>query len=490
MKTTNRPTDALPPPATTLRAELRALFWLALPIVAVNLGNTLTGLVDTAVVGRLGEVQLGAVGLGNSVFFVISVLGMGIMLGLDPLISQALGAGQGARARALFGQGIWLAAVVCVPLSLVVLAITARLDLLGIDPENAWHAARYVYWRLPSLLPLLVIGASRTILQALGTTRPMLVSVAVMNLVNVPVTWFLVFGDEALTRFGFGPIGLGEGMGTAGAGLASTLATLVQLGVLLLAVRVQSRQSGASEQPGGRTWPQPTVMGRVLRIGLPIGAMLGLEVGIFAVTSVFMGNLGKLELAAHQVAIMLASTAFMVPMGIGAAAAVRVGRAIGAGDTPATRLAGVAAMVAGGASMLVTAVLFVAAPRTLAALLTTEASTTSASVALLTVAAVFQLSDGLQAIGAGALRGAGDTLFPLIANLVGHWVIGLPIALVLGFTLGLGAEGLWWGLCAGLTAVALSLTLRFLNITSRPIERLDDGSRPSHSESRPTVAAE
>jgi MATE family multidrug resistance protein len=213
-------------------------------------------------------------------------------------------------------------------------------------------------------------------------------------------------------------------------------------------------------------------MRRAISLGLPIGLQMLAEFGVFALVAVLIATIDSRSLAAHQVAITLASTSFMVPVGIGAAASVRVGHAVGRGDVAATRLAGLVSMAAGVAFMLFSAAIFVLLPRTLAAAVTNERGVIDAVVPLLFVAAVFQLSDGLQAVAAGALRGAGDTRFPLGANLVGHYLIGLPIGVLLGFGLGLGARGLWWGLSAGLTCVAIALGLRFIRVSARPIARV------------------
>ena len=196
------------------------------------------------------------------------------------------------------------------------------------------------------------------------------------------------------------------------------------------------------------------------------------EFGVFSLVNVLMGNIDERALAGHQVAITLASATFMVPVGIGAAASVRVGRAIGRGDGPGTRLAGLVSLASGMGFMAVSALAFLLVPRQLAGVITDKADVISAAVPLLFVAAVFQLSDGAQAVAAGALRGAGDTRFPLLANLAGHYLIGLPLGVLLAFHFGMGARGLWWGLSAGLTGVALALGSRFLRISSRHVLRV------------------
>jgi multidrug resistance protein, MATE family len=195
------------------------------------------------------------------------------------------------------------------------------------------------------------------------------------------------------------------------------------------------------------------------------------EHGVFALATLLAGRLGTAQLAAHHVALTLAATSFMVPLGIGAAASVRVGGAVGARDRVGARRAGAAALLLGALWAIAAGAAFVLAPARLAHALSPEPSTIAAAVPLLFVAAVFQLSDGAQAILAGALRGAGDTRWPLVANLAGHWLVGLPVSLIAGFSLGRGAVGLWWGLSAGLIAVACALGLRFHVLSSREIAR-------------------
>jgi MATE family multidrug resistance protein len=212
-------------------------------------------------------------------------------------------------------------------------------------------------------------------------------------------------------------------------------------------------------------------MRKALGLGTPFGLQLMAEFGVFSLVNVLMGNLDARSLAAHQVAITLASATFMVPVGIGAATSVRVGQAIGRQDAPGTRLAGMTGIGVGMGFMLCSAAAFLLLPRLLASVITSEVDVIEAVVPLLFVAAIFQLSDGVQAVASGALRGAGDTRFPLWANLGGHYLVGLPLGVLLGFGMGFGAAGLWWGLSAGLTCVAVALALRFRHASARPIAR-------------------
>lgn len=438
---------------------------LTAPLALTNLGTLLLGIVDTAVVGRLGETALAAVGLGSSVFFTVSVVGWGWMLALDPLIAQAIGAREGGRAQHVFFQGLWVALFGAVPVSVAIFGAGALLETMGIEPAIAEQTRGYLHARLPAVLPWLALAASRAFLQAHTVTRPLVVGVVVANVVNFPLTWLLVFGDAGLLELGLPGLGVAQ-LGTAGAGLASAVSTLVQLAIALAAVRAAwDRGSEQSRRP------EPTIIRDVLRLGTPIGLTLLAEVGSFALVSVLMGNLGQRALASHNVAISLVSSTFQIALALGAAASVRVGHAIGRADAEATRRAGLTAIASGGLGMLLSAGAFVAIPRPLARILTDEPGVIEAAVPLLAVAAAFQLSDGVQAVAAGVLRGAGDTQVPLYANLAGHYAIGIPIGASLAWGAGWGAVGLWWGLSAGLTAVAILLTARFWLLSRRAIRR-------------------
>lgn len=456
------PSDS--PPAPQLGPELRSLLSLTGPILVTQLGSMLLGVVDTAVVGRLGEVPLGAVGLGNSVFFTVSVLGFGWMLALDPLIAQAVGAREPERARRLVTQGGWVALGGTVPLVGLVLLVTAHIGRVGIAPETMHEVTPYLYARLFGLFPFLFLAANRAYLQAHEVTRPLMWGVLFANLLNLPLSILLVYGDAALLEIGLGPFGV-PALGTAGAGWASVAATIVQLAVAYLAVRRLTRGSSTERRP------ERAVIVKVLRLGTPIGLQLAAEVGSFALVAVLMGVLGTRALSAHNVAINTISFTFQIPIALGAATAVRVGHAIGRGDAEGTRRAGWLGIGTGAVLMVLSAALFVAIPHWLARVFTDESAVIEAAVPLFYIAAAFQISDGVQAIAAGALRGAGDTRWPLISNLVGHYAIGVPLGAGLAFGLGWGPEGLWWGLSAGLTAVAVALPLRFRRLARRPIAR-------------------
>ena len=450
------------------KRELRELFRLALPMAAAQAGTQLMGLVDVAVLGRLGARELAASSVGNAIFFAVSVLGLGIVLGIDPLVTQAVGARDHARARRVLWQGVWLGLVVSAVLTVFLVLGVAAIPLIG-APGLTRGARIFLLIRTFSLAPFLLFFVFRSYLQAHGITRPMVVAMVVANVLNFGGDILLVFGGARLPVWA-GPLRSIPAMGVAGAALSTLFCTIVELAIVVPAVKFVDVPEGVDHHWNGRD------VALAFRVGLPIGLHMGAEVGIFALVALLAARLGTLEVAAHQLVIGLASFTFTVALGVASAGTVRVGRAIGARDHAATRIAGHVAFFGGVVVMGTSASLFALIPRTLARLVTNQESIITASVPLLLIAAVFQLSDGVQAVGAGVLRGAGDTRYTLWANLVGHWAVALPLALLLGFHYRLGVVGLWWGLCAGLTVVAVLLMLRFESLSSKPIEPVADRS--------------
>ena len=444
------------------RAEVRALVRLAVPLALANAGQSLMGVVDAAVVGRAGAVQLAGVGLGSLLFFAVSVLGMGTMMGLDPLVSQALGAGDGPRARHFLWQGAWLSLLIGVLLAVPLGFVPLALGPLGIAPEVAAQASGHLVARLPSLPAFLFFFAARAYLQGSNAPRAVVLSAVMANVVNLLLDLLLVFGGAALPA-GAGILRAIPPLGAVGSGIATAVATWLQAGFVAWAV---------GRVPVTGRWvrrPVPREMRLAVKVGAPVGLHMAAEVGLFAMVGVLAGQLGAVPMAAHQVAIALASFSFNAAVGIGNAGSVRVGWAVGSRDTPAARRAGMVAFGTGAALMSAWGFAFVLFPGLFARAMSSDPAVVAAATPLLVVAGLFQVSDGIQAVGAGVLRGAGDTRFTLWANLVGHWALGMPAALGLGLALGWGITGLWWGLLIGLSAVAVALFLRFRRVASREI---------------------
>jgi len=449
-------------PHSEFRRELRQLLVLAAPLAAAQAGTQFMGLVDVAVLGRLGARELAAAGLGNAVFFALAVIGMGISYGVDPLISQALGAGDRVRARSTMWQGIWLALVVSAVITALMFAGPLVLRPFRVQAELIPMTATFLRIRALGLPPFLVFLVLRAYLQAHHVTRPLITSMLVANVFNLGADILLVFGGASLPAW-TGPLRSIPAMGVAGAAIATVAASFLQLAILGAAVK----RIEVPEHVDHR-WRTRDVA-QAFRVGLPLGLQLGAEVGIFALVGILAGRLGTLDLAAHQLVISIASFTYTVALGVAAAGSVRVGIAVGARDVVATQRAGFAAFLGGAAWMTITATLFALFPRPIARLISDQPNVIAFAIPLFYVAALFQLSDGIQAVGAGVLRGAGDTRYAFVANIFGHWIIGFPIAIALGFALHMGIVGMWWGLCAGLAVVAVLLFLRFRKLSATEI---------------------
>lgn len=451
-----------------LSAEIKKLVALAIPLAAVQVGSNFFGVADTAIVGRLGAVPLAAVGIGHSVFFGGSIVGNGIMMGFDPLMSQALGAGDEARARQLLWQSIWMALIVGGVLTVPLIAIAPFLELFGIERAVALMGGDYLWVRTLSLIPLLVFLGARSYLQAKGRTASLVWGIVAANLLNVILTMWIAFGGGRLPDW-TGPLRLMPAMGAVGAAIASVACVLLQLSFVAIALR---RVPAPGFDASLRRFNARDIR-RAFWVGLPIGLQMTAEVGFFVIVTFLAGRLGALQLASHQIAMTLAGMTFSCALGVGAAASVRVGRGVGARSVSSVRRAGFTAFAIGGGVMALSALCFFLWPSELSRLLSSDANVLAIAAPLVAVAAFFQLSDGFQAIGAGVLRGAGDVKFAFVTNLIGHYAIGLPVALGLGLWADRGVIGLWWGICAGLTAVAVTLFARFALISRREIRPLD-----------------
>ena len=428
------------------RAELAATLSLAWPVIVAELGWMFMGVVDTLMVGWLAPEAIGAVGLGSILFFTAAVFGMGVLLGLDTFVSQAFGAGELHECHRWLRDGVHLALLATPALMLVSLGVLEAMPALGLHPTVMSLTRPYVAVLMWSSLPLLLYAAFRRYLQALGIVRPVMITLLLANLVNAGCNWVLIFG-----RYGF------PAMGVAGSAWATVIARVFMAVTLLVVIVLHERRQrlGLSDISFLEVeWPRIV---RLFRLGAPAAMQITAEVGVFGAVAALAGRIDPVALAAHQVALNIASVTFMVPYGLASAGAVRVGHAIGRRDAPAAARAGWAAITLGGGFMTMAAIAFLAVPGFLVRLYTTDAAVVATGVALLRVAAAFQLFDGLQGVTTGALRGLGDTRTAMLANLVGHWLIGLPVAAFAAFGLGWGVIGLWAGLSISLTLVGIVL---------------------------------
>jgi multidrug resistance protein, MATE family len=440
------------------RADLAALLQLAAPMVLIQVGAMLMGVVDTMMVGQVSPAALAAVALGNLYFFVISIFGLGVLLALDPIVAQALGARDELAVTRGLQRGLVLSAALTVPLSLALLTVEPVLELVRQPADVIPAAAGYVYRSVPGVWPLLAFVVLRQTLQAHHRTAPIVLVIVLANLLNAALNYVWIYG-----HLGF------PAMGVLGSAWATT-ASRWFMGFALLALGWPDLARYLRRLAPNTFDLAP--LGRMLWLGVPIGAQMVVEIGAFGAVALLMGWLGVTQVAAHQVALNLASLTFMVPLGVSSAAAVVVGHAVGRGDAAGVRRSTLAALAVGAGFMALAAALFIGFPTGLASLYTADPAVLALAAALLPIAGVFQIFDGLQVVSIGLLRGLGDTRVPVVVGMIGFWCIGMPVSLALGFVLDFGAVGLWWGLVVGLFIVALFLMLRVRQRGSRDLARI------------------
>jgi MATE family multidrug resistance protein len=441
-----------------LQEELGAVVRLALPVVAVQLGLMFMGVVDTMMLGRVSAAALAAGALGNSLSFSLLIGAVGILMAIDPLVSQAHGAEDRAAIGAHLERGLVLALVLAVPLSLLLWNVKTVLSHLGQPPALVAGATAFVRGIVPGVVPFLVFIVLRQMLQAMGIVRPAVVAMLVGNLVNFAGDYVLIFG-----HFG------APALGVAGSAYATAIGRWIMLATLILSARKALAPYFQGFTRHAFAW---RAHGQHLQLGVPIGVHDSLELWVFATVALLMGRLGVHELAGHQIALNLAALSYMVPAGVAAAASTRVGNAIGRGDMPGARRAAAVCLVLGAGVMGLFGLLFALAPRLLAGLYSEDPRVLAMAATLLPVAGAFQVFDGVQVVGAGALRGAADTRFAAVVALVGYWVLGLPLGAYLAFRLGQGPRGLWWGLTLGLAFVAILLLARIVRRFRGQISRV------------------
>ncbi len=428
-----------------LGQQLRPTLRLAIPVVMAELGWIAMGVVDTLMVGRIDAESIGAVSLGRALFVVAAVFGIGMLLGLDTLVSRSFGAGDTSDCHLSLRHGLYLGVAMALPLIGVLQSVASLLGRWGIDPGVLDRTVPYLRAVTWSILPLLLYTALRRYLQAIHLVRPVMFALISANLVNALFNWVWIFGHLGAPA-----------MGVEGAGWA----TVVSMCYLALFLALTAVLHGRGQERGPFDPPRNFDARRLrelVRLGTPAAIQLLLEVGIFALATALVARLDPFSLAAHQIALTVASVTFMVPLGISSAGAVRVGQALGRKDPTGAGHAGWTVLLLGTGVMLVPAIGFVVLRNPLLRVFTTDPQVISIGASILLVAAVFQLFDGLQIVATGALRGAGDTRTPMVWTLISYWMLGLPVGYFLCFPVGWGVVGLWVGLSVGLIVAGLVL---------------------------------
>jgi MATE family multidrug resistance protein len=423
--------------------ELRAMLRIAIPLALAELGWMSMGVVDTIMVGRLpaSAVSIGAASVANALFSAFAIFGIGLMSGLDTLVSHAFGANDRPTGRRAFASGLGLAICATPFLVLGILGAAPLLGVIGVTELVRSQAVAFVHivvWSLPLLLAYTVL---RRYIQALHHVAPITFALVTANLVNILGNWLLIFGHWGLPA-----------MGVRGSACSTVIARIYLAGVLVVAVR--------RHDPGAFLYIREMFrgVGALLRLGLPAALAIGFEIGIFNLSTALAGTLDPASLAAHTIALNADAVAYMVPLGISSAAAVSVGRAIGAGNSRGAKRAGWLAIGLGAGFEVFAAIGFVLFGGQIARLYTHDPGVVGLAVVLFRIAAVFQVFDGLQIIETGALRGKGNTRTPMVWNLVGYWFIGLPGGYWLCFVKDWGVVGIWDGLCLALILIGSGLS--------------------------------
>jgi len=423
------------------------MWQLAWPLVVAELGWMLQGFIDLVMAGPLGAAAFGACTLGNMVFYPVAVSGIGVLMGMDTVVANAFGADDPTDCRKTLVNGLWLALLLTPPIVVLLVALIPLLRAAGTNPNVLAEFVPYFRALLWSVPPLLLYSAFRRYLQAVNIVKAVTISLLGANLVNIAGNWVLMYGHWGAPA-----------MGLAGSGWSTTIARVFMAAFLFGTIVWQERRSGRLLGKISRR-PDLARIRRLVALGLPAAGQIAAEGVIFSLVTVIAGKMDVVSLAAHSIALNVVSTTFMVPLGISAAAAVRVGQAVGRRDARGVAISGWTAILLGSLFMASAGLCLWLIPRWIVALYSVDASVSPAGIALLRIAAFFQLFDGFQVVTTGALRGLGDTRTPMLAHFTGYWIIGLPISYILGFPLGWGARGIWTGLTVALILIGSSPVL-------------------------------
>jgi multidrug resistance protein, MATE family len=439
---------------SSITSEIRATLRLGIPLAAAQLAQSLTAFIDTVMMGLLGSQTIAAGGLGAVTFSILLLVTSAIVSAVSPLVGEAYGANKNKMVECIVRQGLWLAIIFGIPISLIVFYGKSLLLLFGQDANTVAITEEYLQAIAWGFLPAVAFAVLRNFVAGVSQTRPIMVIVICGTFLNIAANYVLMFGKLGLPA-----------LGLAGIGWGSTLSFWSMLIALIIYI---SGEITLQKYNVFRNFNQfnKQVLGEILHIGLPIGILTAVEAGLFTVTTFIMGTLGTITLAAHQIALQTAATTFTIALGISFATTVRVGQEVGRKNVKGARLAGYIGIIMGGLFMAIMGILFWLMPERIVSLYIDinnpeNTAVVSQAKSLLKVAAFFQIADGIQVTAVGALRGLKDTRIPLLIGIFAYWCIGFSSGYLLGFKLGFGGVGLWWGLAIGLAVASVVLTWRF-----------------------------
>ena len=424
--------------------EARAMVNLAVPIVLLQVGTVLFGVVDTLFMGKLGPEAIAAVGLGHAFTFCLFLFGMGCLHGVDTLSSKAIGSRKIQESIDVFGGALILSQILALPLFLFITFFSESILVgIGVDEKVVPLALEYIFVVRWFFFANLGFVACRQYLQSLSIVRQLILALGFANVLNFVINYAFVFGHWGMPR-----------LEVEGCGLATVFSGFLLFVWAFSIVIFRLRRMRRSRWPMWNT----AVYKNLLRLGGPGGIQCLLEAGVFSIVSLLVGRFGAMQLAAHQLVLNLASVAFMVPLGISYAVAVRVGYAVGQNKPERARQSGAAALLMSIGFMCTTCMLFILFPKLLLGFYTTNNQVIDVGIRLLLVAGFFQVVDGMQIVLTGMIRGLGNTKLSMFTNFFSHWCVGFPLGMWLAFSWEFEARGLWIGLSIGLAGVAILLS--------------------------------
>jgi multidrug resistance protein, MATE family len=435
------------------KTHYKKTFLLAYPVVVSQLGHIMVGVADSVMVGQTGAKPLAAVALANSLFTIVMVIGLGLSYGITPLIASADGRNDRSEIAGFFRHGLVLNVLMATVLWLALKTALPLIYHIGQPEEVAGLASSYLSIMLVSLVPLMTFLTYKQFAEGLSnTSQAMYISVSA-NILNVVLNYVFIYG-----KLGFAP------MGIAGAAIATLISRLVMAIAMMVYIYRSKRYSEYAISPFAGTYHWP-VFKKILGMGLPVSMQMLFEAGAFSLATVMSGWYGATSMAAHQIALNMASVTYMMIHGLSSAATVRVGNQVGRNDWKEVRLAGFSAFHMVIAFMAICGLIFVAGRHFLPTLYIQEVEVIEVASLLMFIAALFQLSDGVQVVGLGALRGIGDVKVPTAITLFAYWIVGLPVGYMFGTYLGWQVYGIWMGLLTGLSVAAVFLFYRFNTLT-------------------------
>ncbi|WP_265766227.1 MATE family efflux transporter [Fodinibius salsisoli] len=438
-----------------IRKEAGQTLKVGLPVIIAQLLQMSMNFVDTVMAGNLSAQDLAAVAVGGAIFMPFMMLAAGILMAVTPVIAQLIGARKFREVGINVRQVLWLSQMLAIPIFFLIRNLEFAMVFLDVEPAIIPIAQGYLNAISWGVFAVAGYMALRFFNEGLSATRPGMYFALLGVFVNIAGNYILMYGKFGLPE-----------LGARGCGYASAIVGVVMfVGMLLFTYNYESYQRfnifDSFRKPN---WPY---LKELLQVGVPIGLSSTMEVSMFALVSLLMGSIGTIAVAGHQVAINFSAMTFMVPFGLSTAITTRVGNAIGKGSIYEARRRGYVGIGLATLFMCVTAMIMYLFPDLITSIYTQNADVQEVAISLLYMAAIFQISDGLQVSGYGALRGLKDTTLPMAVNFVAYWLVGLPLGYYLGLVRGIGPQGLWMGLIAGLTIAAILHNIRFYKLTRR-----------------------